>query len=226
MDPIEPRNGCACRGLDLSRGGEPFDAAEDGALPAELDAVLRPTPAWKDEDLVEECLRGNDLAWRSVVDKYKNLVYSAPINYRIGPQDAADIFQEVWVELYLELKNLRSPGALGGWLISVTSHKCYQWKRRRLREPELLAAGLDQLRSPDALFPEWKEQAERAQLVRDTIAALPERCRRIVRMLFYHDPPLPYAEVARRLGLAEGSIGFVRGRCLGKLRARFEEMNF
>jgi DNA-directed RNA polymerase specialized sigma24 family protein len=29
---------------------------------------------------------------------------------------------------------------------------------------------------------------------------------------------MPYADVARRLGLATGSIGFIRGRCLEKLR--------
>jgi DNA-directed RNA polymerase specialized sigma24 family protein len=37
---------------------------------------------------------------------------------------------------------------------------------------------------------------------------------------------LPYAEVATRLGLAEGSIGFIRGRCLKKLRQTLESMAF
>jgi RNA polymerase sigma factor (sigma-70 family) len=226
MDPIKSPNGGARQGLNPYHGGDPWNAAENGAPLVKRSAVRIPTPAWKDEDLVEECLRGNELAWHSVVDKYKNLVYSARINYRMSPQDAADLFQDVWVDLYVELKNLRSPGALGGWLLSVTSHKCYQWKQRRLREPELCDSGFDQLRSADVLFPEWKEQAERAQLVRDTVAGLPERCQRIVQMLFYHDPPLPYVEVARRLGLAEGSIGFMRGRCLGKLRAKLQEQKF
>jgi hypothetical protein len=36
-------------------------------------------------------------------------------------------------------------------------------------------------------------------------------------MLFYQQPPLPYNEVAQRLGLATGSIGFIRGRCLRQL---------
>ena len=33
-------------------------------------------------------------------------------------------------------------------------------------------------------------------------------------MLFFETPARPYQEVARRLGLAAGSIGFIRGRCL------------
>ena len=186
-----------------------------------------PTPAWRDEDLVEECLRGNQLAWAAVVDKYKNLVYSAPVKYRMSPEDAADIFQEVWVDLYSELKNLRKPHALGGWLISVASHKCYQWKRRHAREFE--QAPLAPEYEPTArepLFPDWKEEAERAQILRDTVAQLPERCQRMFHLLFFQDPPVAYAEVARQLGLAEGSIGFIRGRCLQKLRAGLKREGF
>jgi len=124
--------------------------------------ILRPrvpTTAWRDEELVEACLDGNELAWAAVVDKYKNLVYSAPIKYRMSPQDAADVFQEVWLDLYTELANLRKPGALGGWLISVASHKCFQWKRKRMRVAEQPAGEFD--REPtdnEMLFPEWKVQ--------------------------------------------------------------------
>ena len=186
-----------------------------------------PTPAWRDEDLVEECLRGNERAWYCVVDKYKNLVYSAPMRYRMSPQDAADIFQEVWVDLYAELRNLRKPAALAGWLMSVASHKCYQWKRRHMRETGPPQPGHEsEPRSREVTFPEMREQMERLQLLKQTVADLPDRCQRMVQMLFYHDPPLPYAEVARRLGLAEGSIGFIRGKCLEKLRVGLEKKGF
>ena len=32
---------------------------------------------WPDKRLVDECLKGNDQAWGVLVDKYKNLVFSA-----------------------------------------------------------------------------------------------------------------------------------------------------
>jgi RNA polymerase sigma factor (sigma-70 family) len=194
-----------------------------------LESTIFPKPdrTWTDEDLVEACLQGNEQAWAAIVAKYKNLVYSAPMKYRMTPQDAADIFQEVWIDLHAELKNLRAPGALRGWLFSVAIHKCYQWKRRRARE---ISGQEDTFErepaSREPLFPEWKEQAERSQLLRDTIAALPERCRLMVEMLFFQDPALPYAEVARRLGLAEGSIGFIRARCLRRLRDDLERGGF
>jgi len=36
--------------------------------------------------------------------------------------------------------------------------------------------------------------------------------------LFCADPPVPYAEITARLGIAVGSIGQTRSRCLDKLR--------
>jgi hypothetical protein len=48
----------------------------------------------------------------------------------------------------------------------------------------------------------------------------------MIRLLFYHQPPIPYQDVARRLGLATGSIGFIRGRCLERLARSLEKAGF
>jgi RNA polymerase sigma factor (sigma-70 family) len=68
------------------------------------------------------------------------------------------------------------------------------------------------------------EALEREQSVREAIALLPPRCAEMIRLLFYEHPPLPYAEVARRLGLATGSIGFIRGRCLQRLQKALQDL--
>jgi DNA-directed RNA polymerase specialized sigma24 family protein len=76
------------------------------------------------------------------------------------------------------------------------------------------------------VLPEWIEQSERAQMVREAVARLKPRCAEMIRLLFFKDPPAPYLEVARRLGLATGSIGFIRGRCLGQLQKLLAKMGF
>jgi hypothetical protein len=45
-------------------------------------------------------------------------------------------------------------------------------------------------------------------------------------MLFYEDPPVAYRDLARGLGLATGSIGFIRGRCLVRLQRALERLGF
>ena len=178
-----------------------------------------------DEQLVSRCLDGSQEAWGELVEKYRNLVYSVPAKYRMPPEDAADVFQAVWTDLFSELPRLRNPGALRSWLITVAGHKCYQWKRRQGLQNRGADADFEAV-DPQISFPDWKREVEREQMLRDALAELPDRCREMVRMLFYEQPPLPYKEVAERLGLAEGSIGFIRGRCLNKLRAALEKMGF
>jgi RNA polymerase sigma factor (sigma-70 family) len=186
-----------------------------------------PTAEWSNTRLVAECLAGDERAWSALLDRYKNLIYSIPLRYGAPHQDAADIFQAVCLDLFNELPRLRDAEALQGWLIRVTTHKCYHWKRRQISsEKDLDENQLEKLSANDLIPPDVLAEVEREQMVRDAIAQLPPRCRQMIEMLFFEHPPLPYNDVARRLSLATGSIGFIRGRCLKKLKKILEEKGF
>ena len=182
---------------------------------------------WPDERLVSECLKGNQEAWSALIDKYKNLIYSIPIKLRMY-EDAADIFQAVCIDLLAGLPNLRDPKALPKWLMQACYHKCLQYRRRSEKHTSLTNDGGEELQliSEDPLPERMLAELEKEQIVRDAIVELNPRCEQMVRMLFFENPPRPYEEVARELKLATGSIGFIRGRCLQKLRKHLEKMGF
>jgi RNA polymerase sigma factor (sigma-70 family) len=192
---------------------------------------VKPQPAaressWPDERLVHECNKGNQAAWSALIEKYKNLIFSIPIKFGLSREDAADVFQAVCVDLLVGLPRLREPKALPKWLMQTSFHQCLRWKKDKLpvdssfdAKPELDAAGSD---LPEDLL----SQVQREQSVRDAIAALPLRCKQMVGMLFLEEPPRPYQDVAKQLNLATGSIGFIRGRCLKKLRRLLEDKGF
>jgi RNA polymerase sigma factor (sigma-70 family) len=77
-----------------------------------------------------------------------------------------------------------------------------------------------------ATAPEVFSQFQQEDVVRKAIAQLKPRNAELVRLLFFEQPPLPYTEIAKRLGLATGSIGFIRARCLSKLRKALIEVGF
>jgi RNA polymerase sigma factor (sigma-70 family) len=149
-----------------------------------------------------------------------------PLRYGAPPDDAADIFQAVCVELFHELPRVRNVDSLRAWLMTVAAHQSYQWKQQRRRRSAREVAGLEENALPPVLPPQVAAELEREQLVREAVFRLPARCQAMVRMLFFDQPPLRYAEVARRLGLATGSIGFIRGRCLDRLQKALEELGF
>lgn len=179
-----------------------------------------------DAHLVKECLEGNQKAWNTLIDRYKRLIYSIPYKYRATPEDCADIFQAVCMELYTELGKLRKVDSLKSWLITVTVHKCCHWKRQQRGRVELDAMEQEQVESSAVIAPELLIEVEQEQLVRDALRKLKPRCAELIRMLFYEQPPIPYDQVAQRLGLATGSIGFIRGRCLKQMEKTLVESGF
>lgn len=186
--------------------------------------MSQPSPEWSNTRIVAQCLAGDERAWSALLDRYKNLIYSIPLRYGAPHQDAADIFQAVCLDLFNELPRLRDAEALQGWLIRVTTHKCYAWKRRQInRENDLDEDASENLSALHAISPDVLATIEREQMVREAIGHLPPRCREMIELLFFEQPPMPYNDVARRLNLATGSIGFIRGRCLKRLKKLLEE---
>src|SRR5260221_7905965 len=177
-----------------------------------------------DTRLVKECLAGNEEAWALLIDKYKALIYSIPVKYDLPPHEAADVFQSTCMELLTRLPELRKPKALPKWLMQVAHHQCFRVKRQQQRlvsrdaEPDL----------PDPEAPAIAEtlvqQTQEEQMLREAMGSLTPQCRRLVELLFFETPPRPYADVAAELGLALGSIGFTRQKCIERLRRKFDEL--
>ena len=194
--------------------------------PARVAAGKTAAPTWDDTRLVKECLRGNEEAWSLLIDKYKALIYSIPVKYGLPSQEAADVFQATCAELLLRLPELREPRALPKWLMQVAHHECYRWKRQQQRmvsrdaKPDL----------PEPVTPPIAEsvmqQTQEEQMLREAMGALSPQCRRLVELLFFEAPARSYAEVARELGLAVGSIGFTRQKCMDRLRRQLDVLGF
>jgi RNA polymerase sigma factor (sigma-70 family) len=183
-----------------------------------------------DEQLIGRCLKGDQEAWSALIDKYKNLIYSIPMKLGMH-QDAGDIFQSVCVDLLSELPRLRKHRALPKWLMQTCYHKCLRYQRAADRLVELAPEGTDSNAAPpagstDDLPEHLLVQLEQEQILRDAISELPEKCERMVRLLFFENPPRPYENIAQELGMATGSIGAIRGRCLAYLRKHLEKRGF
>ena len=194
--------------------------------PVRAAAEKRTAQVWDDTRLVKECLRGNEQAWSLLIDKYKALIYSIPVKYGLPPHEAADVFQTTCAELLVRLPDLREPRALPKWLMQVAHHECYRWKRQQQRvvsrdaEPDL----------PEPETPPIAEtilqQTQEEQMLREAMSVLSPQCRRLVELLFFETPARPYADVAKELGLAVGSIGFTRQKCIDRLRRQLDELGF
>ena len=182
----------------------------------------------QDAQLVERCLAGDERAWESLVRRHERLVYAVARRYRLSEPDLGDVFQEVFTALVKGLPRLRDGRALCRWLGSTTDRIARTTAMRTRREQARSDSSADLVETMASDAPAvgaTLETLEEQAMIRLSLAALPERCRRLLHALYYEDPPPTYAQLARRWGMPIGSLGATRARCLERARRVLEQLS-
>jgi RNA polymerase sigma factor (sigma-70 family) len=168
-----------------------------------------------DADILSRCAIGDRTAWGVLVHRYKDLVYSTALRTGLDTADAEDVFQEVFLELHRSAARIRNPNALPRWLLVATRRLCYKTAVRRRR---MLPDISEDLVDPSRLPEEEVIAAQSRVSVEEGLRQLDARCARLLGILFFSQEPPSYDEISETLGLARGSIGPIRIRCLDRLR--------
>jgi RNA polymerase sigma factor (sigma-70 family) len=137
--------------------------------------------------------------------------------------ETEDLQQAVWLR-WLEQVRTRGDTSTAppsaGWLRSAVRAEARRARRRTRREVPLPADVID----TDGADPATSQlaeatllAAEQRRVLADAVSRLPGRCPALMRAMLSRQD-LTYPEIARELGMSQGSIGPVRSRCLGCLR--------
>lgn len=173
-----------------------------------------PGKRWDDSSLVRRALRGDASSWHELVERYSAYIYTLLRSARVPEGDQPDAFQYVFVELFKAMPKLERTDYLAPWIRQTTIRHAVRL-RGKLSTLEQMPE--DDLVSPDSVEDDYA-QSERALMVREAVQSLKDQCRTLIRLLFFAEEPLPYSQVAEKLGIAVGSIGQTRQRCLDALQ--------
>jgi RNA polymerase sigma factor (sigma-70 family) len=175
-------------------------------------------------DLVLRARSGDAQAWSGLVGRFGNLVWSVVRSAGLSTEEAADVTQTTWLRFCEHLDKLKDPARAGSWLATTARREAIRVSR--LGRRQVVAdpwAWLDRVEAQSE-DPDYKLVArERDITVQYALAVLPERCRALL-LAAVEDPPVPYENLAQQLGLAVGSIGPTRRRCLEQLRRLVERL--
>ncbi|MDE0301455.1 MAG: sigma-70 family RNA polymerase sigma factor [Candidatus Poribacteria bacterium] len=83
-----------------------------------------------DEKLVSQTLAGDRDAFGMLVHKYQDIVYSYAFQKVRNEADAQDITQEIFLQAYRCLYQLRQPHLYRSWLYTIMSNECKRWLER------------------------------------------------------------------------------------------------
>jgi RNA polymerase sigma-70 factor (ECF subfamily) len=146
-----------------------------------LDGVLRiveGTPPrvgarQQDAEIVNALQKGEDGAFRLLWERHCRKVYRV-LERALGPcDDVDDLTQEVFIRVFSRAANIREPGALGEFVVSVAT-RVLKWelRRRRARRWLLLSNTGDLPEQVDsANDPEARQALRRCYRILDTLSA-------------------------------------------------------
>ena len=183
-----------------------------------------------DRKLIDRCLRKEPGAWNDFVDRYMGLIYhviqhaSHARSRSLSSEDVEDIAAEIFLKIvdddYATLKKFKGMSSLPTYLTVIARRISIKQLIKRHREEELGHTNAHRAFVDDGASGE-AEAIITAEEVERMLADLPEREAEVVRL--YHLKYQNYRQIAKKLGIAENSVGPILAKARQRLREAAEQ---
>ena len=91
-------------------------------------------PVLNEWNLIERLKKGDEAAFKEIVESSQGLVYNTALGIVQNPEDAEDVTQEVFVQLYESIKSFKGESKLSTWLYRITVSKAMDHLRKKKRK--------------------------------------------------------------------------------------------
>ena len=174
----------------------------------------------EEQVLVMRAQRGDQQAFRVLVERYQKLVYTLALRLVSNPHDGEDVAQEAFLSAWKGLPRFRMDAKFSTWLYRLTVNAATDLLRRRqkeqahqsLEEEERPVQVPDQAPGPE----EQAQAAERRAILQRAIDSLTENHRKI--LLLREVNGLDYQEIGQVLELTPGTVKSRLARARRELR--------
>ena len=84
-----------------------------------------------DSQIIKEIQKDNNLAFRTLIEKYKKLVFNTAFRLVKNTSDAEDIFQDVFLEIYKSCTYIQNDDDLTMWIYKISYNKSISFLRKK-----------------------------------------------------------------------------------------------
>ena len=182
-----------------------------------------------EKELIKALKKGEEAAFRSIVELYQNRVYNTVLSITQNRLEAEDICQEVFMEVYSSVGNFRGEARLSTWIYRIASNKSLEFLRKNKAQKRFafvrsLFGKNDETEVQPSHFEHpgvQLENKERAAILFRAIEKLPENQR--IAYSLHHLEGLSYAEIAETMEQSLKSVESLLFRAKQNLRKLLKE---
>ncbi len=85
----------------------------------------------EEQELIEHLRLGDQKSYALLIDMHKDMVYSVCLSFVPNTQDAEDLSQEVFVEVFQAIHKFRGESKLSTWLYRIATNKALMFLRKQ-----------------------------------------------------------------------------------------------
>ena len=163
--------------------------------------------AQAERDLIRACQRGDSQALEKVVRQYQSQVYNLAYGMLGNPEDAQDIAQDVFFNVWQKIDQFKFKSRFSTWLYRITMNRCINERnRRRRRQTTPMEMDDSQGWMPvDSATPEKHALlAEQQEHLQAALGQLKDKYRTI--LILREMENLSYMELSEVLGCSVGRV--------------------
>jgi RNA polymerase sigma-70 factor (ECF subfamily) len=167
-----------------------------------------------DTEIIEQLKQGNEKAFKKLVETNQKLVVNTCFGMVHNREDAEDIAQDVFIEVYRNIQKFKGDSKLSTWLYRIAVNRSLNHIRDNKKnkwfhsfEDEVAAKSkqLQQLESSKSDNPEFDlENKQRTLILHEAINSLPENQKVAFTLSKYED--LSYQEISDVMDLSVSSV--------------------
>jgi RNA polymerase sigma-70 factor (ECF subfamily) len=165
-----------------------------------------------DGTLVRGVLDGDRAAFAELYDRRARLIRAICFDATHDLDSAAELTQEVFLRALDKLDRLRDPQRFAAWLVGIARQVCREWRRGRKRQRRCASTAPESLPARPGDDP----PDERAELLRNALAALPKRERLSLQAFYLHE--MDAEQACQATGLSRATLYRVLSSARTRLR--------
>ena len=85
-------------------------------------------------ELIEQLQQGDESAFKKLVDEWQDMVYNTALGIVQNADDADDITQEVFIQMYQSISSFKGESKISTWLYRITVSKSLDHEKRKNRK--------------------------------------------------------------------------------------------